>query len=291
MKQSASTRHVERQTWWRGPARVEGEWIVAYRPRERLGEEIRIRGLAAGWAVDSIEWEEYELYLSRGVPLALASVNDADTAAAFVTAYGFPHSRAADGRGREKVADILQAAEQIAGLIQLYGTLQKVAVGDAAGIGELRAWTPKIGKVLSRDPSRYAPPPWVQRGVRPTDVELVGYATICLSWLLDDGLELGDVRVRVAAASTLGRQSFTADEIDFVSRAKDLMGFVYYELAELMVARTPVRRCEGCPRFFEVTDPRKRFHDDRCRARHQMRRLRAQEKGHGRARRKAGGKR
>ncbi|MBA2370183.1 MAG: hypothetical protein H0V71_00905 [Chloroflexi bacterium] len=111
------------------------------------------------------------------------------------------------------------------------------------------------------------------------------------SWLLDDGLERGDVRVRVTAARTLGRQSFTADEIDFVSRAKDLMGFVYYALAETMVARTPVRRCEGCPRFFEVTDPRKRFHDDRCRARRQMRRLRAQGKGHGKGAEKGRGKR
>lgn len=36
------------------------------------------------------------------------------------------------------------------------------------------------------------------------------------------------------------------------------MGFVYYALAETMVARTPVRRCEGCTRFFEVTDNRER---------------------------------
>jgi hypothetical protein len=247
LKQPRSTRHVERDNWWRGPTRRVGKFIVA---------------------TDPDLWEQYELYREPDVALQLASVKDAAGAVDFSKRFGFLHVRAENGVGRESDEIVHEAAKQLGGILRLHIALQKAAAGEAE---DLRKKLPTIRKVLSREPGHFLPP---LLGDHPSDARLIGHAAIALSWLVNDGLAQGDVQRRIAAANTLGRSHFDPDEFAEVSRSRDLLGFAYSQLAELIVPRTPVRSCEGCQRFFEVTDPRKRFHDAACRARHQMRELR-----------------
>jgi hypothetical protein len=44
----------------------------------------------------------------------------------------------------------------------------------------------------------------------------------------------------------------------------DLMGWIYDELAQVLIEGRPARRCEGCGVMFLVTDERQRYHDKRC---------------------------
>ena len=254
MKQRRGTGHLEREHWWRGPTRLAGKHVEAH---------------------DADLWSAYDLYREEAIATALASVNDDATAVDFTTRYGFLHESGEGGRGRELTSEIAGEAAQIAGILELHQDLAAVVGGGDEGL--LRRWTPRIRQILARDPDRFSPPPWVRSSGAPSLGELVAGASVALSRIVNDGLATGKVEMRIAAASTLGRGTFARDEFARVSHADDLLGFVYSQVAELIVGNVPTRRCEGCRRFFPVSDVRKRFHDDACRARHQMRALRARK--------------
>jgi hypothetical protein len=50
----------------------------------------------------------------------------------------------------------------------------------------------------------------------------------------------------------------------YAPRPSDLLGWIYYNLAQTFVNARPTRRCEGCGVIFLVHDDRQRYHDKRC---------------------------
>jgi hypothetical protein len=45
---------------------------------------------------------------------------------------------------------------------------------------------------------------------------------------------------------------------------RDLLGWIYYNLAQTLVNAKPTRRCDGCGVIFLVRDGRQRYHDKQC---------------------------
>lgn len=76
------------------------------------------------------------------------------------------------------------------------------------------------------------------------------------------GIEWGiqtKVRIRME-----GGQPGEPDDFLYEPRPLDLVGWVYYILAQTLVSGQPTQRCEGCGVIFLVHDDRQRYHDKRC---------------------------
>lgn len=50
----------------------------------------------------------------------------------------------------------------------------------------------------------------------------------------------------------------------YAPRPSDLLGWIYYNLAQTLVGAKKMRRCEGCGVVFLVHDDRQRHHDKQC---------------------------
>jgi hypothetical protein len=73
-------------------------------------------------------------------------------------------------------------------------------------------------------------------------------------------------------AEQYGGTSGAPDVFMYSPRPRDLLGWIYYGLAQALTSSQPMRRCEGCGVMFLVRDERQRFHDKQCAQRVRYRR-------------------
>jgi hypothetical protein len=67
-----------------------------------------------------------------------------------------------------------------------------------------------------------------------------------------------------AQAELFGGNRGAPDLFLYSPRPSDLLGWIYYSLAQTLVSAKPMRRCEGCGVMFLVHDDRQRYHDKQC---------------------------
>jgi hypothetical protein len=78
---------------------------------------------------------------------------------------------------------------------------------------------------------------------------------------------LRDVKYGIASATEYGVEEGKAGSPGsflYAPSPRDLMGWIYDELAQVLIEARPARRCEGCGVVFLVRDGRQRYHDKRC---------------------------
>jgi hypothetical protein len=67
-----------------------------------------------------------------------------------------------------------------------------------------------------------------------------------------------------AHAEISGGRGGAPDVFIYSPRPEDLIGWIYYGLAQTLTSGQPMRRCEGCGVMFPVHDARQRYHDKQC---------------------------
>ena len=227
--------------WWRGPARVEGEWVY----------------------LDASQAEVFAPLSEADLLFDLANLRRADDVVAFVRRYGLLHVGPGSSEPRERLSVFLSTARTLTFLLALYQLLRTGVAGDKEAHQTL--WEvvyPMLAPGLEPQPE--------------TDEELMIGASQALAALISDGLtgvELrmnSDVEWRVGPNDELGRP----DGFRLAPQIRDLVGLAYYALALRINERIPMAACGECERFFIVDDPRRRFCSTTCANRSRRRRWR-----------------
>ena len=232
---------IHQPDWWRGPARIEGEWV----------------------SLDASRAEVFQPLSEAGLLFDLANLRRPDDVVAFVRGYGLLRLGPGSCDPRERLSAFFSTAHTLASLLGLCRLIRTGLAGDREAHRAL--W-----EVVY---------PWLSPALEPqpkTDEELMIGASQALAALISDGLagvELrmnSDVEWRVGPGGETGRP----DGFRLAPQISDLVGLAYYELALLITERVPMAACGECERFFIVDDPRRRFCSTTCANRSRRRRWR-----------------
>src|SRR5262245_20336323 len=218
--------------WLRGPARIEGEWVVLDRERA----------------------EEYEPDDADDALTDLGAIDRPDQVIAFVRKHGLLKQGPDAADHREPLSDWWASANQVFNTLQLAARLRKAIAGDRDALEYLETtWHPL-----------YYGEDW-PAGYDRREILLarMGYA---VAQRVSAGLagveEQIAAGVQFVSAETGERGS--AGTFYFRPRAPHLLALVYHRLARLLVERTPIEPCEECGRIFVVTDRRQRYCSPQC---------------------------
>jgi len=98
-----------------------------------------------------------------------------------------------------------------------------------------------------------------------TDGERRTEAATWVAAAVSEGLARVAFGVQSQAAYLLDRgKPGPPDHFMYAPTPTDLLGWIYYNLAQTLIASRPTRSCARCGVIFLVTDDRQRFHDKRC---------------------------
>lgn len=211
--------------WRRGPASLDGEWVVLDVERSRPYYPAKTPELV------------YDLGAVRKPPDALA----------FVQRYGLLRTAADTGEPRERWSDIEDDAGTLAGVLRTVTLIRSATDGDSDALRRLRG-------LAERDTGLPRPR---------NDEELIKQATQLVVLLIDGGLTGVDYALA----------GFAGGHFAFTAQPPHLLGMAYHQLARAIVARVPLRECDECGRYFEVSNRGKRFCSKTCGGRARQRRF------------------
>jgi hypothetical protein len=232
---------VHQPDWLRGPARLEGEWVV----------------------LDDSKAEQYQPLSEADLLFDLADLRRPDDAIAFARRYGLLRHGLDATTFREPFADWLEAAYTLANLLGLYRLIRAAMDGDDEASQTLwEVWEPRLRPALE-------PPPQ-------TDSELLIGASQALAAFVSDGLRGVELRINSDVEWGVGPDNGPGrpDGFRLAPQPPDLLGLAYFALAMLINLRAPLAACEDCGRHFSPSDPRQRFCTTTCAARTRRRRWR-----------------
>ena len=227
--------------FWKGPARLEGGWIV----------------------LDARRKEAYDPFPQRELLLDFMTVRDPSQAAEFASEYGLLHRYdESDDEWREPADLWLHHAAGIANLLRIAGYLLEAAQGSESSRRLLlESLWPQIAEDLRQD------------GL--TDEQKL--CAFAVQIARDVSLRMEGSSRGIAATCSLllgpeGRRG-PIGAFMFSTVAPHLLTYLYAIAADVLVSEVPLRACVVCGRPFLLEDPRRVYCSDRCsmRARNQRR--------------------
>jgi hypothetical protein len=244
-----------REPWWRGPAVVEGDWIVLDRERMEPYKPMLFDVLRPG----------------ENLLTELAIVRRPRDAVAFARSFGLLYAPPDDGPWRESFRVWEQQARLLRIGLTLYADVQATMADRAPErMRTLReAWSPLLAP--GRPDLDFA---------AMTDVAVFSQAANAVVSIVNEGIGEASERTAVMVDEKRGPLWFMAEP-----QTPDLLTFVYLQLQTLVTGMVPLRTCADpeCGRSFTPDDPRARYcqpaHGNRTRARRSRRRLTAGEGG------------
>lgn len=227
---------VTPQEWLRGPARIDGEWVVLDRNRARTYSPIEEADLM------------YDLAAVRRPPDALA----------FVQRYGLLRHGPEQDDHRERYQELEKEALRLSNVLRLH-TIIALAVGNDReeandAIRELWSIEPDLRPIFE---ARAA-----------NDDELIDQATHIVAVMTNEGLAGVDFKVEPSINYEGGKRG----DFSLCAWSPTLLGSIYHQLALSIVNRVPLRACVECRRYFPVKDKRQQFCSPTCSSRARQRR-------------------
>jgi len=239
--------------WWRGPAKLDGEWIVLDRAR---AEEYRMADM-----------------LEKSVASDFAAIKHPREALEFVAQYGLlEHGIPGADDHRERWSVWEGRARQVSDLFTMYRALTGAMAGEAEALDAL--WKEALPNVLTRPVVR------VQREgrtveqlyVKPqdpaTDEELFLLASRWIMAIINVGLRGGSGEHHVEMWIDVEEPGHFV----IAPMPPNVAALVYYQAALHIVQHDPLGRCEECSRFFHIADRRQRYCSATCAGRARQRR-------------------
>lgn len=229
---------VEDVQWVRGRARFEDGAIV----------------------LDQATLRDYPIFEEGAdeAPWKLAAIKDPQDAVDFVRRFGLLRS----GRGtdlREPWSDWESTVRDVQLILAMAQDLRTSGWGDIEAITRIRA--------LSTTPEFAA----LWKAAAKNDEERRMQLGAWVAGRVSLGLADTPFRLR-SQAEIAGGNAGAPDIFVYSPHPPDLLGAVYWKLAQLLTSGRPMRRCEGCGVMFLVRDERQRFHDKQCAQRARYRR-------------------
>ncbi len=199
-----------------------------------------------GWIVlDRERATEYQPYSEKGMVFELAAVQTHHDALAFVQRYGLLRHGPDAQEWREPLEEWQSEALTLRGILYLLRALRQGLEGD---MEDLRArWRGAIAPLFLASPEN--------------DQELLAQAAKAVALVVSEGLE--NVEEGIAAMGVDWEEG-SIGEFRLAARPRDLLGYVYHELAMLIVNRAPLNVCAECGRVFPITDPRQKYCSSAC---------------------------
>jgi len=213
--------------------------------------------------------ERFQPMAHRGMVFDLAHVTTPAEAVEFASRFGLlwhgPESEAL----KERFEDWESEATTLRVLLRLLVAIQDGIAGEPEALDELRTtWRDFMAKHFEAPAE--------------SDGELLTAASVLVSWIVNEklaGMEHG----MTAACQWEGQARGVRGEPGvwrLQPRPKNLLGFIYYELALSIVEGFHARICEGCRTAFRVVDQRQRFCSATCANRARYRRWSEKKKSH-----------
>jgi hypothetical protein len=231
---------LEPPDWLRGPATIDGEWIVLDRRRGEL----------------------YVPYSQRDLAFDLAAIAEPTDAVAFVRRYGLLRHGPDASEYREPFAEWEEVALALQGILTSYDRLRRALRGDESARRWLwDRWEPVTGDEFEARAD--------------TDDELYAQTSKSIAWHLAEGLSGVEEGVLSGVDWETRPGSRTAGgplDFRFAVRPRDLVGYAFHQVAMKIVNRAAMTACAECGRMFEIHDARQQYCADRCANRARRRR-------------------
>lgn len=228
-------------TWRRGPARLDGDWIV----------------------LDVARAEEYEPHETPDILLDFLRIEQPSDALDFVRGYGLLVHGPEDKEHREQFSEWLELREHIMAIMTMIKLLARALTGEQEAITALWSeWEPQFRATYD--------------GRAVSDEDLLGRATVMIA--ANVSLGMGDATQRLAAAIDY-KKEIDSDEpmgppgvFAWITIPSTVRGYIYYRLGSLLVSKAPLAECLECGHDFVVEDKRQQYCTPTCAGRARYRR-------------------
>jgi len=225
--------------WLRGPARIEGEWLV----------------------LDRASAESYlPLTTPKQVMLfALAACKTRRQMVDFASRFGLLTHGPSAPELREAVAEFETAAKELDVWLRLTNALRGAMKGDKRQAELLRLMMNHFSNIFQAPPA--------------SDEELQMQMSKLIAWSVSH--QLRDTTMRIDAACDYDVPNNQPGVFMFNAHPPNLLGWIYHELAQVLVMRSsPMAMCADpeCGRMFVPEDARQRFCQPSCANRARFRR-------------------
>jgi len=197
------------------------------------------------WLVlDKQQAVEYHPYEEKGIAFALANVRTPRDAVEFIGKYGMLKHGPEDEDCREAFLEWQQEANCIQNVFFLVRALREGVRGNMELAERVK---PNIQYLFSAPPAN--------------ERETLEQIAKTIALIINQGLN--GVGQGIAAHQV----DFEVGQLGgfaFIARPHNLLGYIYHELAMLIVNQVPVNTCEGCGRVFLVKDVRQKYCSPQC---------------------------
>lgn len=241
MKQTGISTYRQWPKWVRGPARVEGDYVV----------------------VDSGKAEEYVIDRPKNLPFDLAALApiggsfDPQRIRPFVRRYGLLWHGPGQFEGeeaRESLGDWQKAAEDASFIIEQYRVLREaIETNSLAPVeGLINAYS-AVGNFTATN-----------------DREYLGQLSILLAEVLTE--RLGNCTIGLIAAAGLNIADDAPGRFMIAHHPSDLVSAAYAQLAVYVASQAELRECPGCGIIFRPESGKQKYHSKSCASTNRWRR-------------------
>jgi hypothetical protein len=218
--------------WLRGPAKIQGDWITLERSRAEFYAPLETP--PAGRA--------------QSLVFALAGVKTRRDIAAFVSKFGLLRHGPEDSALRESVAEFESEASTLQEVLWLANAVRAAVGGDDEQAEIIRQHAGMLREFF-REPA-------------PSDEGLFMQASKVIAWIVSDRLQ--ETTMRMDAACELVLPDNRPGVFLLNVHPPNLLGWVYYQVAHMLVERGPLTTCQECGRVFAPHDKRQRYCEPKC---------------------------
>ena len=228
---------AEAPKWIRGPAIVDSDWIVVDRKRAEPYSPLSLR--------------------PRQLMYSLAGVRTRDDVVAFVGRFGLLKQGPSSEQLRESIAEFEEETHLLHSILRLGNALRGAVRGDPDQLTVIRAMTHVVAPMFQAPPA--------------DDKEMLMQTSKAISWLVSSRLDGTTIRIETTCDYDLPVSA--PDVFALNVNPPNLLGWAYYDLAQVLTHREPMSTCPTCGRMFVPEDGRQRFCQPACASRARFRRF------------------